>query len=418
MSIVVLGADGYIGWALLCRLAATVEERLIAVDDLSKRGRVEALGCDSAIPILDFDERLEALRRVTGRSDIEGVVGGVEELIEPLIEEEIPRAVVHLAQIPSAPYSMAGFNAARETIVNNELGNVALLFALREHSPNTHLVKMGSMGEYDHCGVPLAEGYAHAVLNGVPTSRPIPFPRAADDVYHITKINDTNFIAMACRLWGLPATDVMQSIVYGTRTELYTEDPGLATRLDCDPVFGSVLNRFVAEAVSGMPLTVHGSGRQTTGLISLYDAVAALAHWIEHPAAPGEHRVINHATETRISIAEIAGLVRRIAREYGIQVDFDTSLDPRHESERPSGCGHAENITLREAGIPTIGLGDGVRLLMRDLLEHRDRLGGAAVPAQVDWKTGIDVELLTEDAAEQLLGHESETTDYGLRTTN
>lgn len=407
MTLVVLGADGYIGWALLCRLAMTVQEPLLAVDDLSKRRRVGALGSGSTIPILGFEERLALLRRVTGRCNITGIVGGVEEVIEPLVREHRPRAVVHLAQIPSAPYSMASVASARETIVNNELGNIALLFALREHSPDTHLVKMGSMGEYDHCGVPLGEGYVHAILDGVPACRPVPFPRAADDVYHITKINDTNFIAMACRLWGLASTDVMQSIVYGTRTPLYMEDEALATRFDCDPVFGSVLNRFVAQAVSGTPLTVHGGGHQTTGLISLSDSVAALAHWIDSPAMPGQHRVINQATETRISILEIAHLVQRIGREHGFNVRIDTAADPRHEAERPSSCGPAQNVRLRDAGLPAIALEDGVRLLMRDLLAHRERLDGAAIPAQVDWVTGADPTLLSEDAAEQLLGPEA-----------
>ena len=403
MSILVLGADGYIGWSLVCRLAASRREPIIAVDNLSKRQRVAALGGESTIPILDFDDRITLLRDVTGRRDITGITGGVEEVIESLVREYRPRTVVHLAQIPSAPYSMASAATARETVANNELGNIALLFALRDHSPGTHLVKMGSMGEYDHCGVPLAEGYVRAVLDGVPACKPVPFPRAADDVYHITKINDTGFIAMACRIWGLAATDVMQSIVYGTRTALYTTDARLATRFDCDPVFGSVLNRFVAQAVSGVPLTVHGSGTQTTGLISLHDSVSALAQWICSPAAPGEHRVINQATETRISILEIAHLVQRLAGEHGIETSIVTGMDPRHEAGRSSPCGEVQNVTLRASGLPTITLEQGVRLLMRDLLAHRGRLDGAAVPPQVDWQTGADPELLSDEAADQLL---------------
>jgi len=406
VTLLVLGADGYIGWALVCRLAASVREPIIAVDDLSKRRRVAAMGGESTIPILGFEERIALLRRVTGRGDVSGIVAGVEEAVEPLIREERPHTVVHLAQIPSAPYSMATYAAARETIVNNELGNVALLFALREHAPDTHLVKMGSMGEYDHCGVPLGEGYVDAVLDGMATSRPIPFPRAADDVYHITKINDSNYIAMASRLWGLAATDVMQSIVYGTRTTLYTEDTRLATRFDCDPVFGSVLNRFVAQAVLGVPLTVHGGGGQTTGLISLYDAVAALAAWIERPAARGQHRVINQATETRIAIRDIASLVQRIGHEHGLTVQLDLGLDPRHEADRPSLCGHARNVTLREAGIPTIPLEQGVRLLMGDLLVHRERLGAAAQLPQVDWMTGAEPGLFPEHPAQEAFGLE------------
>lgn len=135
MSVIVLGADGYLGWALLCKLAATVKEPLIAVDDLSKRRRGAQQGTDSAIPILPFDQRIALLRRVTSRTDIVGMQAEVVECIGPLVREHAPRTVVHLAQIPSAPYSMASFAAARETIENNEIGNLAVLYALPPRYP-------------------------------------------------------------------------------------------------------------------------------------------------------------------------------------------------------------------------------------------------------------------------------------------
>jgi UDP-sulfoquinovose synthase len=388
VSILVLGADGYLGWALLCKLADTVDEPLVAVDDLSKRRRVGDQGSESAIPILSFPERIALLREVTGRGDIAGVECGVADCVGELTRDHAPRTIVHLAQIPSAPYSMSSFAKARETIENNEVGNMAVLFAIREHAPAAHLVKMGSMGEYAACGVPLGEGYVDAILDGEPTCCPIPFPRAADDVYHITKINDTNFIAMACRMWGLASTDVMQSIVYGTRTALWRKDARLATRFDCDPVFGSVLNRFVAQAVCGVPLTVHGGGTASTGLISLSDSVSALAYWIANPAATSEHRVINQATETRIGVLDIARLVQRIGAERGLDVQLDSAHDPRHERDRVSRAGPATNVRLRAAELSTIPLEQGVRYLMADLVNHVDGLGAAALTPEVDWKTG------------------------------
>ncbi len=391
MSIIVLGADGYLGWALLCKLAATVAEPLIAVDDLSKRSRVETLGSVSAIPILPYEQRIKLLRDVTGRSDIASVEASVVDCIEDLVREHDPRAIAHLAQIPSAPYSMMSFATARETIENNEVGNMAVLYAIREHAPGAHLVKMGSMGEYAACGVPLGEGYVDAVLDGEATTCQIPFPRAADDVYHITKINDSNFIAMACRMWGLAATDVMQSIVYGTRTALWTRDPRLATRFDCDPIFGSVLNRFVAQAVRGVPLTVHGGGTASTGLISLVDSVAALSYWLANPAAAGEHRVVNQATETRISVLEIARLVQRSAAEIGIEVSLNEEYDPRYERDRATQAGPARTLRLRASAIPTISLRDGVRLLLADLREYGADLAAAGLTPTVDWRRGVRI---------------------------
>src|SRR5688572_10718890 len=195
MSIIVLGADGYIGWPLVCRLATSVAQPIIAVDDLSKRRRVDEAGLQSALPIHSFDGRLDRLRRITGRFDITGVTASVTDCIEPLVKHYRPRAIVHLAQIPSAPYSMSSARAALETVANNELGNLAVLFAIRDHAPDTHLVKMGSLGEYASVGVPLGEGYVDATIDGVRAARPIPFPREADDVYHVTKINDSNFVS-------------------------------------------------------------------------------------------------------------------------------------------------------------------------------------------------------------------------------
>jgi UDP-sulfoquinovose synthase len=387
VTVVVLGADGYLGWALTCQFAATLREPIVAVDDLSKRRRVAEIGSASAIPILPFAERVERLRAATGRRDIVGETADVADCAAALAREHRPRAMVHLAQIPSAPYSMQSFAAARETLVNNEVGNLAVLFALREHSPQTHLVKMGSMGEYARVGVPLGEGYVEAVLDGEPASRPIPFPREADDVYHVSKINDTNYLSMACRVWGLAATDVMQSIVYGVRSPLSAEHPELATRLDCDPMFGSVVNRFCAQAVCGVPLTVHAGGTGTTGLIALPDVMAALAHWVAVPAAPGEHRVINQATEARISILDLARLVQRVAGERGLRVELDLAPDPRHELERPGSGGPARTERLRQAPLPGVALEEEVRWIL-EVLARNGTVCTAARQPSVDWKTG------------------------------
>ena len=78
----------------------------------------------------------------------------------------------------------------------------------------------------------------------------------------------------ACKVWGLAATDVMQGVVYGTRAihevsnSLFSAAPALRTRLDFDPYFGTVINRFVCQAVIDHPLTVYGSGG-TSGFLPL-----------------------------------------------------------------------------------------------------------------------------------------------------
>ncbi len=387
MSILVLGADGYLGWPLVCRLATTTDQTIIAVDDLSKRSRVAEAGYDSGIPILAFVERVHLLRAATSR-DIRCVEANVTDCVRDLVRTYRPTTIVNLAQIPSAPYSMMCFETARETLENNEVSNLAVLFAMRDFAPDAHLVKMGSMGEYAPCGVPIGEGYVDAVLDGHHANRPVPFPRESSDIYHVTKINDTNFVSMACRVWGLAVTDVMQSVVYGVGKGLYGLDDRLSTRFDCDPIFGSVVNRFVAQAVTGVPLTVHGDGGATTGLIALRDTAAALCHWIEHPAAPSQHRVINQANETHITIRSLAQTVFEAGAERGLKVDLSFEHDPRHERDAVTTSGPAVNDALRRTGIQMLPLDQGVRNLMDAVLPHRDRLTAAAVTPNVDWRTG------------------------------
>jgi hypothetical protein len=77
--------------------------------------------------------------------------------------------------------------------------------------PEAHLIKLGSFGEYAQCGLEIPEGYFTPRATPARTAdRPVPFPREADDIYHITKIHDTNYSALACRKWDLRVTDVMQ----------------------------------------------------------------------------------------------------------------------------------------------------------------------------------------------------------------
>jgi UDP-sulfoquinovose synthase len=247
---------------------------------------------------------------------------------------------------------------------------------------------MGSMGEYAPCGVPIGEGYVEAILDGHQANRKVPFPRESSDVYHITKINDTNFVSMACRVWGLAVTDVMQSIVYGIGRGLFGLDPMLSTRFDCDPIFGSVVNRFVAQAVTGVPLTVHGTGSATTGLIALRDTIGALTQWIANPAQRGEHRVINQANETHISIKSLAETIQKAGRERGIDVELSYAHDPRHEAGVKTTSGPARNDTLRNSGLQMLPLEQGIRLLMDAVSEHKDSLPTAAIMPNVDWVTG------------------------------
>ena len=331
-SILLLGGDGYTGWPLCLKLARRYPEReIVVVDNFTRRRLVEEVGGNSLLPVRSMPERLEALRRIY---DLNNVVFYEFDVNSPRLEEVLrehkPDIIYHLAQQASAGYSMKGVDEALFTIQNNELGNMRLLWSIRCTVPHAHLIKLGSFGEYAKTGLEIAEGYFFPEYKGQKATVKTPYPRKSDDIYHITKINDTNFIAMACEQWGMKITDIMQATIVGTQTEEIQDHPELFTRFDYDSTFGTVLNRFMAQVLCKYPLTIYGSGHQRTGLMHIEDSMTSLVNLAESVPDAGEHRVINHVTEQRYSINEIADMVKLVAERKGHSVDFlRGEFDPR-----------------------------------------------------------------------------------------
>jgi UDP-sulfoquinovose synthase len=386
-TMVVLGGDGYLGWPLALALASRhPHTRVVAVDNLARRRAVAAVGGDSITPIADPDRRVAGYRAFTGRRNLEfEALDVATPALDALVARLRPTVVYHLAQQASAPFSMAGVEQAVHTVTNNEVGNLRLLWALRDRAPEAHLVKLGSFGEYAQCGLEIAEGYFVPAHAGATATRPVPFPREADDIYHVSKINDTNYCALACRNWGLRVTDVMQCTAFGAATRATAEVPELDTRLDHDAVFGTVVNRFVAQATIGQPLTIYGSGHQRTGLMALDDTIDSLASLGGSPPARGEHRVINHVTERDLSINEIADAVRDVAADRGVAVTVSRDHDPRGEapSTKPTHTIRADFVAAHVAATP---FREALARLFDRVSRHRDRIRPAALPPRITWR--------------------------------
>ena len=308
------------------------DERIIIADNGWRRNTVCGLGFRSLVPIARHAERIAAFKKVHGSNNISYLNIDVNtDALEQLIARELPHTICHLAQQSSAPYSMMGTEEALFTLNNNEGSNMRLIWAVRKHVPDAHIIKIGSFGEYAKGGIDIAEGYFLPEHNGKKANRPMPFPREADDIYHISKINDTNYAAMACRKWHLRITDVMQSTIFGLHTEEMDGCDALYTRFDYDEIFGTVLNRFVTQVIAGYPLTVYGTGNQRTGLMSLKDSVNSLCNLISNMPESGTHRVINHVTEARYSINELAETITDIAKKEGYTATIKETFDPRNE---------------------------------------------------------------------------------------
>src|SRR5262249_28162385 len=191
-----------------------------------------------------------------------------------------------------APYSMVDRKHAVYTQTNNVVGTLNVLYAIAEIDPDIHLVKLGTMGEYGTPNIDIEEGWLRVEHNGR-ADRGL-YPKRPGSCYHLSRVHDSHNIEFACRVWGIRATDLNQGVVYGQQTDETAADDRLATRYDYDAVFGTVLNRFVVQAVLGVPLTVYGNGGQTPRLVDIPDTVRWIQLAREGPAARGAVRGLHH----------------------------------------------------------------------------------------------------------------------------
>jgi len=307
-TILLLGADGYIGTALTLRLLSN-GYRVIGVDSEVRRHNVKSMGSFSAIPI---DMPLERKKKYEEIGEYEYYPFNTRDYsrLRFLIEYHRPHTIVNLAQQPSAPFSHRSLVDATDTIIGNEIGIINILEAIRTTDTDIPLITIGSMGEYDQSmGVDIEEGVFDFHHNGR-VAKNVIYPRRAPSIYHSSKIASTYLVDLASRSYGVRATDIMQGIVYGNWTD-EIEYYGINTRLDSDEAFGTVINRFIVQAVLGHPLTVYGEGEQQRGFLALNDSIQCLMLAIENPPEPGEYRTWNQL-DTPYSIKDVAETIRDI----------------------------------------------------------------------------------------------------------
>jgi UDP-sulfoquinovose synthase len=266
--------------------------------------------------------------------------------------------------------------------VNNVVGTLNLLFALRALRPDCHLVKLGTMGEYGTPNIDIEEGFLEVEHNG--RRDVLPFPKQPGSFYHLSKVHDSHNIMFSCRLWGLRATDLHQGIVYGTLTPETARHPGLINRFDYDGIFGTALNRFCVQAAIGHPLTVYGRGGQTRGFLDIRDTVRCIELAVLNPPGSGEYRVFNQFTE-QFSVGELAERVRATAEPLGLSVAIHHLPNPRVEGERHYY--RAAHTGLRDLGLTPHGLsGSLLNSLLEIALRYRDRVRREVILPGVDWR--------------------------------
>jgi len=386
MKIAVLGGDGYCGWATALYLSQKGHTVAI-VDSLIRRHWDNELGVQTLTPIRTLPERLRAWQEISGNT-IESFVGDITdyEFLASFIRGFGPDAVIHFAEQRSAPYSMIDRRHAVGTQVNNVVGTLNLVFALREFCRDCHLIKLGTMGEYGTPNIDIEEGYIQIEHNG--RKDVLPFPKQPGSFYHLSKVHDSHNIAFCCKIWGLRATDLNQGVVYGTVTDETLLDERLINRFDYDEVFGTVLNRFCAQAAIGHPLTVYGKGGQTRGFLDIRDTVRCIELACLNPAAPGEFRVFNQFTE-QFSVLDLAMAVQNAAKELGLKVKVDHLPDPRVEAE--AHYYNAKHSKLVDLGLrPHLLSGSLLDSLMNIAIRYKDRVDVSMMMPQVNWRNATN----------------------------
>jgi UDP-sulfoquinovose synthase len=266
------------------------------------------------------------------------------------------------------------------TQTNNVVGTLNLLYAIKEIDPEIHLVKLGTMGEYGSPNVDIEEGWLELEHKGR-TDRVL-FPKRPNSFYHLSKVHDSHNMEFACRVWGLRSTDLNQGIVYGQQTTETALDDRLATRFDYDAVFGTVLNRFVIQAVLGQPLSVYGSGGQVRGMLDIRDTVRCIELACSNPADRGEFRVFNQMTES-FSVKSLAELVKRL---FPGDVEIAYLDNPRVENEdHYYGVVHTALVDL---GLEPHLLSDTLITSMFDITKrYAGRVKTAALTPKVNWRS-------------------------------
>jgi len=238
---------------------------------------------------------------------------------------------VHYAEQPSAPYSMSNRERAVFTQHNNVIGNLNLIFAIKKNCPSAHLIKLGTLGEYGTPNIDIEEGWIEIQHNG--RKDKMLYPKKPGSFYHLSKVHDSANIEFACRNWNLKCTDLNQGVVYGNYTdEILMDFENLSTSFHYDEVFGTVINRFLTQAITGYPLSVYGKGNQRRGFINLIDTINCINIALNNPAKAGEFRVFNQFTDFK-SVNDLASMVISASKKIGFEASSKRLINPRKEMD-------------------------------------------------------------------------------------
>jgi nucleoside-diphosphate-sugar epimerase len=315
----VTGGAGFIG-SNIAEALVHRGDRVRVLDDFST-GRRENLA-DLGVDVVEGDLRDAA----TVRRAVAGVDG-----------------VFHEAALRSVPRSVDDPLSSNEV---NVTGSLVLLLACREARVR-RLVYASSSSVYgDDPTLPKVET--------LPTQPISP--------YAVSKLAAEHYCQTFARLYGLETVSLRYFNVFGPR-----QNP--------ESKYSAVIPRFLAQALAGEPLEVHGDGEQSRDFTYIDNVVQANLLAMSTPGVSGE--VFNVACGTRHSLLAIADAIagflgRRLARNHVAA----RAGDVRHtqadigKAERLLGCRfrdrHAAHLRVLRRPLRRVAAPIEGRTLTRD----------------------------------------------------
>jgi UDP-glucose 4-epimerase len=282
MRVLVTGGAGFIGSHLAEELFRRGDEVLV-LDDLSTGRR----------------ENLRHLENRVGFKFIEGSILD-KDLVFDLTREA--DAIVHLAaalgvkNIMNKPYS---------ALVTNVQGTENVVTAAVNYGRRT-IIASTSEVYGKNAGVPLSEE-SDRILSSTAVIR---------WSYSTGKAIDETLALAAFFERGLPATCVRFFNTVGPRQS---------------PAYGMVLPTLTRQAITGIPLTVYGTGTQTRSFSYVSDIVEGLLAILERPETSGE--VFNLGSDEELTIRELADRILEItgSRSSITRIPFEHAYGPGYE---------------------------------------------------------------------------------------